>query len=229
MKLLGRNMKFWLTQTGKLTLSMLIGFLFTIFVLMMGIERKSFMEIVTQSLPSYMIVMLMVENLTIVFGGVENHFPLCVSMGSDRKSGFVAMIFSQHLFMLIMFIIAVLPAFFSWFEGEWRLWFILMFCPLLAISLLIMGVSMLSSAAMLKFGKGVGMALYGVILALLVVLGILLVISTPDGVGIGADLRNAVVKMFPFVAWTPLITGLFDALMTGFLYRYIRKSDLRFA
>lgn len=226
MKRLGRNFKYWIYVLEKPVLEMLVGIIVT--ALLMGIlDGRTPGEFISKGMPGYVMAMTFISIFTNMYSCVETYFPLSVSMGSDRKNSFIAMQMAQHLVWLESFLIGVLPTFPLWFEGELEMWITIMVCPMLMLSFLLMGLGMIGSVIVLKFGKNIGTAVYVGMVVLLAIAGIIIVVGASEGMLEVTSLTPAS-DLRLFIGLAPLLGAIFDALMVAVLYRCIRKRDLQF-
>lgn len=224
MKGLGRNLKFWIITLEKYALGMLITGIVVASVFVASSSDENIWRGIMRSTSAYLIMAVPIINCTIAFSCINTYFPLTVSLGSDRKSSFVAMLIAQHLIMLELFVIGILPTLFTWFDGDVEPWLRLVEIALV-VSLFLMGIGMLTSIISLRFGRNVGIAAY---------IGFLLLTMLAGCMAIGWAVGGTVTLEFP---WGDLLTkccflalGIgFEAVMIGALYHNIRKKDLLFA
>ncbi|MBE5884413.1 MAG: hypothetical protein E7291_08385 [Lachnospiraceae bacterium] len=223
MKSLGRNLKYWVWNMEKQGLYMLL-WIFIMVGLMTFIEGEYTTGVFVKTLPQYIFMIMFIFNFTNSFSGVITYLPLTVSLGSDRKSSYIAMQIALHLVMLEFMLIGLIPAMQIWFKessGEKTLLLI----AVLALSFLLMGIGSVISAVSLRFGKGVGVALYLVSIFAVIAAIAVVVILIGNGI-ISRDLSwiRSVIK-----PWLIVVCVVFDVCMMLLLYRCVSKRDLQFA
>lgn len=224
MRGLGRNMKFWIRTLEGSTLGALLGMAVASVFVAASSEGDLWLETLT-ALPAYIVMATPIICFSNAYSSLNTYFPLTVSLGSDRKSSFIAMQIVQHFIVLELLIIGILLALPAWFEGDEWFWLIK---AALAASFLLMGLGMLSSTIFLKCGPGVGVVVYLISVVIIALAFVWVVLSLiEDSITITASFSWAAALLNkPWML--PAAIG-FDAAMIGVLYRNICKTDLQFA
>lgn len=224
MRGLGRNMKFWIRTLEGFTLGALLGMAVASVFVAASSEGDLWLEILT-TLPAYLVMATPLLCFTNAYSSLNTYFPLTVSLGSDRKSSFVAMQIAQHFIVLQLLIIGLLLALPAWFEGDEWFWLIK---AALTASFLLMGSGMLSCTIFLKFGRSVGVVVYLISLVIIVLAFVWVVLSLiDDSITITVSFSGAAALLNK--PWMLLVAIGFDAAMIGVLYRNVCKTDLQFA
>lgn len=225
MKGLKRNLRYWLGNLEVQALTMTAVMLVMV-VVMAFLEGENVIEIFWSRLSAYLILVMFIFTFSHAFSCMTNYFPLTISLGSDRKSSFIAMQLSQHLVMLELLTICLLSMNYAW-DGVIRESIALVITVGVAVLFFLQGFGTIISMVTLKFGRNVGTAVY-----------ISVLVITMLAIGITAGFLAAGVEAQDFSwqdilenvkLWLPVAAILFDAAMVVMQYRCMRKCDLQFA
>lgn len=223
MKGLKRNLKYWLGTLEKVVLSLFFG------VVMMAafvafISDGNFMEEFGKTLPLYLLLLMLMTSGIKIINCINSYLPLTVSMGSERKSSFVAMEIALHLTdveILLLCLAAMLPQ----ALGESGKFWLGIALTGLTVALLIQALGSAISTVSIRFGQNVaGVVCCVLFIAFLASLGYLMATSGENGITFQLVWEDMAGK-----PWIVLIGILLDGVMTWLLYRNIRRKDLQFA
>lgn len=220
MKGIVNNLRFWGITLHKTVLAMVatIAVMLAFFTFM---EGGNFLEGYGNSVPFYLIMLAFISSFSNAMNGMNIQFPLTVSFGSTRKDSFIAMQFMQHLIMM-----EYLIAFYAW------VYFVMLkkevpfgepfFMSAVGIVLIVLGLCHLTSAAMVRFGRTIGVIVYLISI-------IALVVGTVLSNSFEAPTLEGIIGFLFEGPWI-LIGGIaFDVIMMAVLYSQVKKNNLQFA
>lgn len=223
MKGIGRNLHFWGIILHK-TMLMMVATIAVMIAFFTFMEGGDFMEAYGNQVPFYLIMLAFISSFMNAMNGVNIQFPLTVSLGSTRKDSFIAMQIMQHLIMA-EFLIAL----YAW------VYFVILkkevafgepyFMSAVGIVLLVLGLCHLTSAAMMRFGRTIGVIVYLISIIALIAL----VVGTVLSNSFESLTLDGIIGFLFDGPWILLAGAVFDGVMIFVLYAQIKKSNLQFA
>jgi len=226
MKGLKKNLIYWGMSFERLAMAMLAGIAaYAVMMCFMGgniVGRGAGFEEYTQSLLGYLWIFAFIGIFMNGFTAALSYYPMSISLGSSRKSSYVAMQIMQHLIMLQYLLIGAIGYYI--FDratfgdlGKMLLTIIGVFLGLIALT----NVTCIFSA---KFGKTAGFVLYIVSLILVVATVVIVALSSEGELeGYQQVIRDILLKPYVFIG-----AFLADAVTMGIYYSVVRKQDLQF-
>lgn len=225
MKGLKRNLRYWIGSMEVQVLIM-VAVMLVMVVLMAGMNGENVLEVFWSRFSTYMILLIFIFTFSNSFSSVITYFPLTISLGSDRKSSFVAMQLSQHLIMAELLVISLLSMGYAWFDGMKKA-AVMVAAIAVAVLFFLQGLGAIISMVTLKFGRNVGTAVYiCVIVVTMLAIGI---VAGFMAAGVGAQDFSWQDILQKIKVWLPIAAVLFDVAMVTMMYRCIAKCDLQFA
>lgn len=215
MKSMKKNLVFWAITYEKMAMAMLLGILVYYFMMSM---MNSFSIEELRGIIGFMVVFLSIMILSNGYAGILSYFPQSISMGTTRKSSFIAMQVMQHV-IAIQFLLLGGISYYMVDRAE--------FDKLMEVGVSIGGgvltliaLSNLVCSTFGKFSKNVGTVLYVLGIVAGVVVTIVLILSDWTAEG----------NVRAFLAKPYLLLGgiLADIIAIGIYYRVIKKQDLQF-
>lgn len=221
MKGLKRNLIFWATTYEKVAGAMFLGIAVYIFM-MTFVGGGLSIEELKKSFLGYIWLFIAISAFINGFSGSLNYFPQTISMGSTRRSSFIAMQVMQHVIMLQYILIGVVAYYFL--DREMLVKLAKLGCSVIGGVLVLIALANLVCICSVKFGRGVGMVVYigGILLGVLLVF-VAILFADGDGEAVLDALSGFLSK--PYLL---LIGVLADVVTTGVYYRLSLKQDLQF-
>ncbi len=221
MKGLKNNLRYWVINMEKQTL-----FIVALLIVISGLNSllwgESSLEPIMEMLSSYLVMMIFIFTFTNAFNNVLIFFPLTISLGSDRKSSFIAMQLAQHLMVMEFLALFILVTWLQWGKEEKEVWGLMTMIALAAVFFLL-GIGSSVGTVTAKSGRKAATILY---------LGLILLGGIVLGGIIGLAAGDIITVEFSWIMWLKpwilLLSVAFDAVMVVVFYRYIRKADLQF-
>lgn len=215
MRSMKKNLVFWAMTYEKMAMAMLLGILVYYFMMSM---MNSFSIEELRGIIGFMVVFLSIMILSNGYAGILSYFPQSISMGTTRKSSFIAMQVMQHV-IAIQFLLLGGISYYMVDRTE--------FDKLMEVGvsigggvLILIALSNLVCSTFGKFSRNVGTVLYvlGIVAGVVVTIVLMLSDWTEEG-----TVREFFMK--PYL----LIGGILaDIIAIGIYYRVIKKQDLQF-
>ncbi len=222
MKGLGRNLIYWGITLEKQLLLILgvIGVGAGMFVFM---EGGNFLIKMADMLPFYIFMVTFIIVFINALVGLSGNYALSISLGSNRKSSFIARQIVQHGVMVEMAVIAVF--FLQWSQNKEMEQMISTY-PLsfIGVGFLIQGIGNLVSVIRERFGAIAGFTVYILCMMIIIAATVYMTVTVAQGTGIIEKIREVFAGPWLFV-----IGLVVDAVMIFGFYRISRKVDLKFS
>jgi len=219
MKSMKRSLIFWTIIFEKLAMALFVGI--AVYIVMMSMMGSFSIE-EARNLMGFMALLFSVMIITNGYSGMVNYFPMSISMGTTRKTSFIAMQIMQH-FMVVQFLVLGGIAYYVVDKAQFgRLMEVGI--SILGGTMILLALSNLVCSISSKFGIGVGTAWYVIALLVGIVVPILFVVlAQSDGEIIFERFRKFLTKPYLFIGGI-----LADIIAIGSYYRIIKKQDLLF-
>lgn len=221
MKGLKKNLIFWATTYEKVAGAMFLGIFFYIFM-MTFVGGGSSIEELKSSFLGYIWLFIAISAFVNGFSGSLNYFPQTISLGSTRRSSFIGMQVMQHVIMLQYILIGAVAYYFL--DKDMLVQLSKIGLSVIGGVLVLIALANLVCICSVKFGRGVGMAVYIVSILLGVVL-VFVAIVFADG---ERETVLDVISGFLSKHYLLLIGVLADVVTNGVYYRLSLKQDLQF-